>query len=170
MDTRSMKDKLRFYLMFKDSFSLRIIGIYLAIFILMKFINPNWSLSMQVSSSSLDGLLSFGGLFIYLLGMTFCVWARITMKDTWTPAEQTSIIHRKKLLTTGPFSFTRNPIYLGLILINLGFFVALKSYLIVVVLFVGLYLNKKATNEEKILERDFGSEYLRYKSKVRRFV
>jgi len=169
MDTRPMKEKVRFYLFFKGSFSLRIIAIYAVLFLMIKFINPGWSLSADVSST-INSLLTFGGLFLYSVGIIICVWARITMRDVWTPAEQTSIKHRKKLLKNGPFSFTRNPIYLGLILINLGFFIALKSYLVVVVLFVVLFLNKKAVEEEKILEKDFGSEYLRYQSKVPRFI
>ena len=170
MDTRPMKEKVKFYLLFKGSFSLRIIVIYTVLFLLMKFINPDWSLSTQVSSVSLYWVFTIGGLLLYLLGTAICVWARITMKDIWTPAEQTSIKHRKKLLTKGPFSFTRNPIYLGLILINLGFFIALKSYLVVVVLFIVLFLDKKAVEEEKIMEKDFGSDYLKYKSSVPRFL
>jgi len=170
MDSRSMKEKVRFYVLLQGNFSLRIVAIGLAVFVLMKFISPEWLFSIQVNSILLRGILSFGGLLLYLTGLIICVWARLTMGSVWTPAEETSIRHKKELITQGPFSFTRNPIYLGLIMIYLGFFIALKSYLVIVVLFIGWFFYKKSIEEERILEEDFGSDYLKYKSKVRRFI
>ncbi len=99
-----------------------------------------------------------------------CIWARIAMHGAWTPAEDKSAKHKRVLIVSGPFAFTRNPIYLGLLLIYSGFFISLKSYLIVIVLFIGLFFHKKILDEERKLGEDFGSDYLKYKSKVRRYI
>jgi protein-S-isoprenylcysteine O-methyltransferase Ste14 len=165
-----MKDKVGLFFLLKKNFSLRLAIFYLVFFILMKFINPNWSITLEINSVFLNNILSYGGLALYLLGLILCIWARTKMKDTWTPAEQTTINHKKKLVKGGPFSFTRNPIYFGLIMIHAGFFIALKSYLLIMVLYMIWFFSKKAMEEEKILEKDFGSEYLKYKSKVPRFL
>jgi len=170
MDSRSVKEKVRFYILLKGNVCSRIISFGLALFILIKFISPSWMFSVHFNSVALNTFLSVGGVSLYSIGMILCVWARLAMYDAWTPAEEKSIKHKRDLITHGPFSFIRNPIYLGLLMIYLGFFIAMRSYLIVMVLFIVWFFYKKALEEEKTLEKNFGSDYIKYKSKVRRFI
>jgi protein-S-isoprenylcysteine O-methyltransferase Ste14 len=51
-----------------------------------------------------------------------------------------------------------------------GFFISLKSYLVVIVLFIAWFFYKKVLEEEKTLEKDFGTDYLKHKTKVHRFI
>lgn len=170
MDSRSIKKKVKFHFLLQGNTMSRIIALELTLFIILKYFYPDWDLFFQSDFKFPNYLFMFAGFLLYSFGLILCVWARWTMKDSWTPAEETHIHHKKKLLTTGPFSFTRNPIYLGLILIYLGFFTAMKSYFIITVIFIAFFFYKKALNEEKILEKDFGEQYLKYKSRVNRFL
>lgn len=76
------------------------------------------------------------------------------------------------LITTGPFRFSRNPIYLGMIIALFGVETLLGSLspFIFPILFI-LYINKSVIPmEQDILEKLFPKEYLDYKTKVRRWI
>jgi protein-S-isoprenylcysteine O-methyltransferase Ste14 len=76
------------------------------------------------------------------------------------------------LVTSGIYRFTRNPMYLGLLLLLLGWSVYLSS----VFVFVGpvlliLYLGRfQIAPEERVLAAKFGEAYLDYTSRVRRWL
>jgi len=72
----------------------------------------------------------------------------------------------------GPFKFSRNPMYIGLVNVSLG-----VSLLFGTVIFllapILLFLTLNFYNipyEEKKMEKIFGKEYLEYKKKVRRWL
>lgn len=72
------------------------------------------------------------------------------------------------LTTSGPYSIVRNPLYLGTILITIGFMIMLNtSYagLIFVMVMLGVYY-RTIKSEERALTMRFGQLYLDYKSKV----
>ena len=75
-----------------------------------------------------------------------------------------------QVIIWGVFSFVRHPMYLGILLIYLGFvlgsFSILSFVTLVLIFFVYNYL---AIFEEKDLERLFGGEYLEYKKRVSRW-
>ena len=169
MDNRPIKKKVGFHILLKGNACSKLIILSLTGVILIRFIDPSWKFSLSFSNE-INKLLLISGFICYLAGVILCIWARLTMRKTWTPAEDRSIKHKKELITWGTFSFTRNPIYLGLLMIYSGFFISMRSYLVATVLFISLYFYKKILEEEKILEKDFGSDYLKYKSKVRRFI
>ena len=76
------------------------------------------------------------------------------------------------LVTSGIYRFTRNPMYLGLLLSLLGWSVYLSS----VFVFVGpvllfFYLGRfQIAPEERVLAAKFGEAYLNYRSRVRRWL
>ncbi len=78
----------------------------------------------------------------------------------------------KRLVTEGPFRYTRNPIYISFALIYLGITAAMNALAALAVLPVALGAIHWGViaREEKYLERKFGDEYLRYKGRVRRWV
>lgn len=170
MDNRPVKEKIKFHVLLQGNVCSRIIIFGLAVFLFVKYINPDIMFSLQLGSKLLDSIFTIGGMVLYSLGLVLCVFARTAMLSVWTPAEDKSIKHKKELITSGPFKFTRNPIYLGLLMIYSGFFISMKSYLIIVVPFIAWFFYKKVLEEERTLEKDFGSDYLKYKSKVRKFI
>lgn len=109
------------------------------------------------------------GVVMYLSGFILAVWARIVMSKSWgIPGEH--IQKQDKLVTTGPFAITRNPIYLGFLLLYFGFAFAIDSWLFFLRIPLLLYFIKSAKAEEKILEKKFGKRYLEYKSRTPKFI
>ena len=76
------------------------------------------------------------------------------------------------LVTSGVFSFSRNPMYTGMVLALAGTaLIANGLYAWLVVIFFTLIIrNAFIANEEKLMEQTFGEEYLAYKGRVRRWI
>ena len=72
-----------------------------------------------------------------------------------------------KHINSGVYSWVRHPMYLGILLFCLGFFLAIPSLLslAVWVVFFIIY-DKVATYEEKDLIRILGEEYIAYQKRV----
>ena len=110
------------------------------------------------------------GVVITAFGLTLVLWSALLFRrnDTavlpWLPT--------RVIVTNGPYSQTRNPIYLGFALVQLG--VGLWSDRLAVVLMVIPAV--AATNawviarEESYLARKFGEPYLEYTRRVRRWL
>lgn len=78
----------------------------------------------------------------------------------------------RKLITTGPYRFTRNPIYLGLVIAYLGVAVMYSHVWPLATLPLGLWVLRKTVIdiEEAHLAGRFGQEYADYCRRVRRWV
>lgn len=76
------------------------------------------------------------------------------------------------LVTSGIFRFTRNPMYLGLLLTLMGWaaFIASPPALVFLFFYV-VYINRfQVDPEERVLSSLFGEDYAAYKMRVRRWV
>ena len=76
------------------------------------------------------------------------------------------------IVTSGPYRFTRNPIYLGFVCMLIGFPFIFRTYwgLILSPLFIVLMNTLVIQHEETYLEKKFGDIYTSYKSRVRRWL
>lgn len=76
------------------------------------------------------------------------------------------------MVTGGPYRFTRNPMYLGFTLLYLGTTCWVNTLWPLLVLPVILILMQRLVieREERYLETRFGEEYLKYRSRVRRWI
>ena len=76
------------------------------------------------------------------------------------------------LVTTGPFAFTRNPMYVGLVLCLLGWAGLLGSLVpfAVVPAFFALVHFRFVLREEPFMAERFGQEYTTYRGRVRRWL
>jgi protein-S-isoprenylcysteine O-methyltransferase Ste14 len=75
------------------------------------------------------------------------------------------------LATTGMFTWTRNPMYVGGSLALLGIAIGFALDWVILLLLVSLPFVHYGIilREERYLERKFGDEYRRYKTKVPRY-
>jgi protein-S-isoprenylcysteine O-methyltransferase Ste14 len=110
-----------------------------------------------------------GILFIFI-GFFIRVWAAFYFYKN--QMKVISLIPQKKLITSGPFRFSRNPLYVGgNIFIFLGFVLFFGSPSGVVLTIINIivvdYMIKR---EEKQLEKTFGKEWIEYKKRVRRWI
>ena len=72
------------------------------------------------------------------------------------------------LATTGPYAYTRNPLYLGSFLIGLGFTIAAGQVLLIVIFLImilGIYLPVMRVESATLAEL-FGKKYARYAKEV----
>ena len=89
--------------------------------------------------------------------------------------EKTSFDVRKpasRLITSGPFQWSRNPIYVAMTMLIFGIAVAMDSIWVLLSLLPALVVMHYGViiREEAYLERKFGQDYIDYKSKVRRWI
>jgi protein-S-isoprenylcysteine O-methyltransferase Ste14 len=85
-------------------------------------------------------------------------------ENPWKPTTE--------ILKRGPFRFTRNPMYLQMVLICLGFAIILSNPWILLLTPVCAWILQvfAILPEEAYLERKFGENYLSYKRAVRRWL
>ena len=78
----------------------------------------------------------------------------------------------KQLFVNGPYRFSRNPIYLAMMLFGIGFGVATSNlWIILTTALSGLLFHFFVIlPEERYLEDKFGPEYETYKNAVRRWI
>lgn len=76
-----------------------------------------------------------------------------------------------KLIKTGIFSYTRHPLYLGVLILYLGFII-LSFSLISIIGFIIVFIiyDRIATFEEYELEKEFKKEYIEYKKQVPKWI
>jgi protein-S-isoprenylcysteine O-methyltransferase Ste14 len=76
------------------------------------------------------------------------------------------------IVRTGPYRFSRNPIYLAFTLLHIGLAILVDSAWLIVTLAaaIGVMAIVVIPREERYLEEKFGAEYLSYKRSVRRWL
>ena len=77
-----------------------------------------------------------------------------------------------KIITTGPFSYSRNPIYLSFTLLSIGIAIVSGSIWIfaMTVPTITVIYHFVILKEEQYLEKKFGGKYTKYKYSVRRWL
>ena len=102
------------------------------------------------------------------LGLPFSAAGRIMQAHT-TLDPHGSVT---KIVTSGPYRFSRNPIYLGFVCLLIGLSFAFRTYwgaVLSPLLMLSLY-QLVIKHEEAYLEKKFGDMYTSYKSRVRRWL
>ena len=76
------------------------------------------------------------------------------------------------LVTNGMYKISRNPMYLGMLMMLIGFaiFLGQLSPFLIIPLFYVVITEMQIKPEEEMLEQKFGTEYIEYKTKVRRWL
>jgi protein-S-isoprenylcysteine O-methyltransferase Ste14 len=111
----------------------------------------------------LGGVLLAAGLAL-LASFNTSFTRKGTAVEPWKPT--TAIV------TDGPYRFTRNPAYLGMVVVYVGIALLAEALWVLVPLpFVLSVIDRGViAREERYLQRKFGREYLDYKATVRRWI
>lgn len=77
----------------------------------------------------------------------------------------------ERLVTTGPFAWCRNPMYLGHIIFLLGLTLSLQSVLAALLtVATAIWFQLRVQRDEKRLQERFGQPYLDYTARVKRWI
>ena len=110
------------------------------------------------------------GVVVLVLGLAvnlFCAWAFRRRETTIIPFHESTY-----LITGGLYRYSRNPIYLSMVVVLIGIAIALGSASpwVVPPLFMVIISKRFIQKEEVMLEETFGEEYLAYCDRVRRWL
>lgn len=79
--------------------------------------------------------------------------------------------NKTKLVTSGIFGISRNPIFMGIIIANIGLFLVIPNAFTMLVLSISIIsINTQVRLEEKFLEKEFRDDFIHYRNKVRRWL
>src|SRR5271165_5109788 len=103
---------------------------------------------------------------VFAVGLALAIWAIITIRKAGTRVEANK--PTTAIVANGPYQFTRNPIYIGMLLGQAGLAIGFDNFWVFAML-VPFYLVIRygvIAREETYLARKFGAVYLVYKSRV----
>ena len=114
--------------------------------------------------------LRIAGIIITAIGVIVFITSVVQMKDNWRAGVQKE--QKTNLVTTGIYSISRNPAFLGFDLMYIGIMYSFFNwYLCFATGFALVVFHLQIVNvEEDFLLEAFGEEYLRYKKRVCRYI
>jgi protein-S-isoprenylcysteine O-methyltransferase Ste14 len=115
---------------------------------------------------------------LFLAALCFIASGYVGLKAIWDFKQAETSVHPKnpekasKVVSSGIYQYSRNPMYLGLLLLLIceGVVLGNVSMLVVVYGFVFYMTRFQIVPEERALTARFGREYLDYQLNVRRWV
>jgi protein-S-isoprenylcysteine O-methyltransferase Ste14 len=128
----------------------------------------NWLYPLPFVPPSLPRALI--GLVLFLAGIFLAAWSVRTFRRAHTDVLTSQ--PASTIVTTGPYGFSRNPIYVGMFLGLAGLAIGFNTlwFLVVLVAMVFVIRFGVIAREEIYLESKFGARYLDYKARVRRWL
>jgi protein-S-isoprenylcysteine O-methyltransferase Ste14 len=128
----------------------------------------NWFWPMPFVPPSIPHIQA--GVLLVIVMLLIIRWAAVTFRKARTnilTSQATTAI-----VATGPFAYSRNPIYVAALIGMVGAALAFDSlWFLVALVVIWLVLRYGVIAREEIyLERKFGTPYLDYKTKVRRWL
>jgi protein-S-isoprenylcysteine O-methyltransferase Ste14 len=128
----------------------------------------NWLVPLQFLPAELPS--GWLGALIFVLALALFAWAIATI--TRAGSNVPTNLPTTAVVETGPYRFTRNPIYLAMVLSLIGLGLAFDNlWLLVMLVPFTLVINYGVVaREEAYLERKFGDVYRGYRSRVRRWL
>ncbi|SFR80678.1 Protein-S-isoprenylcysteine O-methyltransferase Ste14 [Marinobacter daqiaonensis] len=109
------------------------------------------------------------GVFMLLCSFGLASYLQAYMHEDWRSG--IAVENRPGLVTSGPYARSRNPLFLAVILGQLGFFLALPSVFSLACLVVGVWvIRRQALAEESALAESYGEPYRQYRQRVPRWL
>jgi len=138
--------------------------LYLAALAAMLVLRWLWPLPI------LGGAAFWPGLALVVFGVGILIWGRRALVAGGTNVDP--LLPSTAVVTSGPYRFSRNPLYVGLAIVYLGLALAFDVWWGIVLLVLVLLVMHMGViqREERYLERKFGDAYRQYRLAVRRYL
>lgn len=112
-------------------------------------------------------LLDFIRLILFISTFILAYW--LIKKSGFIVSDE--IIVKKEIVSHGIYAHTRNPMYLGVLLVYLAFvFLTLSLSCLISWIVIVIFYNIIVSYEELELEKIFGNDFIEYKKKVRKWI
>lgn len=107
--------------------------------------------------------------WVLLVISLILIWvAQSHMQSSWRIGIDEK--NKTKLITNGLFSISRNPIFLGIMIANMGLFLVIpNAFTLLIVSLSSVSINTQIRLEEEFLKKSHGRSYTDYCQKVRRW-
>jgi len=132
-----------------------------------------WLLSEMFPALTLVWLHSIvAATTIGLAGLVISLTAAVTFKRASTTLNPKHPAETSTLISSGAYRYSRNPMYLGVLLVLVGWAIYLGNLLSILctLVFIAYITRFQIIPEELLLEEKFEVEFLSYKSRVRRWL
>lgn len=138
-----------------------VVSIYAFAPSLHKYLLPFWYLESKT-------LMKIGWLLLFI--SILLVWiAQSHMRESWRIGIDE--INKSELVTSGLFSYSRNPIFLGIMIANFGLFLILpNAFTLLIISLSTISINTQIRLEEDFLTKEHGEAYNNYKNRVNRWL
>lgn len=160
----------------KDDSAYGLIGFYFKITIITLFIYTVLFLlfpqtvfsTFRINIMDLDSI-RYAGITLMITAFIWVVTAQVQMKNSWRIGIDCKT--KTELITHGLFRFSRNPIFLGMMVSLIGFFLAFPTVIAFIFSLMGCILMQiQIRLEEEYLQKQHGQAYLTYKKRVGRML
>lgn len=113
--------------------------------------------------------IQLAGMVLTVAGCAFAIWARVTLGANWSARATVKAGH--ELITTGPYSLARHPIYTGLLAAICGSALAGGEWRILIgALIIAFAFLVKMSQEERLMMQTFPEAYPRYRERVKALI
>jgi len=134
------------------------------------FWGTSWGLVKQPQNLSMFPVLRIVGLALFIIGLTIMIVGQVTLFRNYSGTVVIRVDHQ--LITHGIYRFTRNPMYLGLIMVvvtGLPVFAASRYGFLLSLLLIPIILNRIRL-EEELLTEEFQDAYQKYKETTKKLI
>lgn len=146
---------------FVSFLELMVVGVYAFKIEWYKYLLSFWYLENDI-------LFKIGWVFL-ILSLIVVWFSQTQMANSWRIGIDEK--NKTELVTSGMFSISRNPIFLGIMIANIGLFLVIPNAFTLLIISLSIIsINTQIRLEEDFLRQEFGNEYLKYSNKVRRWL
>ena len=131
-----------------------------------------WLFNHMIGGGFVYGTALYAGVFLMAGGFALAFTGLRTLIGNHTTPSPMKIDRAKKLVTSGLYQFSRNPMYLGMVIFLIGWTVLLGNlWLLAGPIGFVIYIQRfQITPEERMMTTKFGADYAAYKNRVRRWI
>ena len=147
-------------------FGVRVVaGVLLGIWLIIYAVNPAWTRALDIP---FPGWLRWAGSALGFASLGVWIWTQIALGKQWSPQLQLRKEHQ--LVTTGPYSRVRHPLYSAMLGYGVGLgLVAANWVFVALVLVMIIWLPPRVAREEQMMIEKFGDEYKAYMQRTGKF-